>query len=77
MPRPGSFENIEAMRLEAGMSSISLREDIRKLRAGDLVKLTARVSSRPPPGESLLVRVTSVGGGPFAADSPTRRECRS
>jgi len=57
------LEDIEAMRLAAGIHDISLREEVRGLRAGDVVKLTARVGNRPPPGEALLVRVTSVTGG--------------
>src|SRR5262245_36925121 len=57
------LEDIEAMRLAAGIHDISLREDVRGLRAGDLVRLTARRGNRPPPGEALLVRVTSVTGG--------------
>lgn len=59
------LEDIEAMRLEVGIDDISLRDDIRALRAGDLVKLTAKVANRPPPGEPLLVRVTRVGARAF------------
>jgi hypothetical protein len=57
------LENIEAMRIEAGIHDIGLREDVCGLRAGDVVKLSARARNRPPPGEPLLVRVTSVAGG--------------
>jgi hypothetical protein len=57
------LENIEEMRLQAGIDDVGLREEVRRLRAGDFVKLTARVGARPPPGDPLLVRVTSVGGG--------------
>ena len=57
------LENIEAMRLEAGIHDVGLQEDVRRLRAGDVVRLTARDRNRQPPGESLLVRVTSVAGG--------------
>lgn len=59
------LENIEEMRLEAGIDDAGLREELRTLRAGDAVRLTARVASRSSPGEYLLVRVTSIKGGVF------------
>jgi len=59
------LENIEEMRREAGIDDVELHEAIRGLRAGDSVRLTARVGARAFPGVCLLIRITSIRGNLF------------
>jgi hypothetical protein len=59
------LENIEEMRREAGIDDVELHEAIRCLRAGDSVRLTARVGARAFPGVCLLIRITSIRGSLF------------
>jgi hypothetical protein len=59
------FENIEEMRSHAGIDDVELRDAIHNLQAGDLVKLTVRTTGGTFPGESLLVRITSIKGDVF------------
>ena len=55
------IENIESMRIHAGIYDVRLRREIRLLRAGDSVNLTFRTSDVPFGGETLRVRITSFG----------------
>jgi hypothetical protein len=59
------IENIEEMRRQQGIEDVELREGIRGLRAGDFVKLTLRSGTKPSPGETLPVRITSIRGATF------------
>jgi len=65
MSQPIDLENIEELRREAGIDDIELRDEVRALRIGDCVRLTARVDAQPFPGECLLVRITSIKGDVF------------
>jgi hypothetical protein len=65
---PVEFEDIEALRLQAGIDDAELRESVRALRAGDSVSLTARVGAQAFPGDRLLVRITRRRGGVFRGE---------
>jgi hypothetical protein len=58
-------ENIEEMRLREGIDDAELREEVRGLAVGDLVKLTLLTAKKSFPGETLLVRITRIRGGAF------------
>jgi hypothetical protein len=53
------------MRCAAGIDDVELRDAIRDLHVGDLVKLTLRGAQGSFPGESLLIRITSIKGDVF------------
>ena len=57
------IENIDELRQREGIDDVELHDDIRRLRAGDHVRLTflSGVTLR----ETLLVRITSIRGGQF------------
>jgi hypothetical protein len=57
------IEDIEEMRRQQGIEDVELREQIRGLRVGDLVKLTLLASGAA--GETLAVRVTSIRASAF------------
>jgi hypothetical protein len=57
------IENIEEMRRRAGIDDIELRDEIRQLRAGDLVRLTFLTG--PNSFEMLALRITSIRGPVF------------
>ena len=59
------IEDIEALRLLAGIDDVELREQIRGLGTGDLVKLTLVAGGKASAGETLLVRITSIRGPAF------------
>jgi hypothetical protein len=59
------FEDIEGLRREAGIDDGELREQVRRLRAGDSVRLTAATGGDPGPLDRLLVRIISVRAGVF------------
>jgi hypothetical protein len=59
------IQDIEAMRRRAGIDDVELREAIRGLRAGALVRLTLLGGVPDIAGETLLVRITSVREGAF------------
>jgi hypothetical protein len=59
------FENIEEMRRNAGIDDVELREAIEHLQVGDWVRVTLQVAPGAFPGESLIVRITSIKGGVF------------
>jgi hypothetical protein len=60
------LEDIDEMRRVQGIDDVKLREEIRALHAGNLVKLTF-LSPTPVPAvsETLLVRITSSKGRAF------------
>jgi hypothetical protein len=59
------IENIEEMRRQAGIDDVELREEIRGLEIGDLVKLTLLTGTNSSARETLLVRITSIRGSMF------------
>jgi hypothetical protein len=59
------IQNIEDMRRRAGIDDVELREAIRGLRVGALVKVTLLVGATHSSGETLLVRITSIRGNTF------------
>jgi hypothetical protein len=59
------IENIEERRREVGIDDVVLREDIRRLDVGDVVKLTLLTGSPSFAGETVLVRITSIRGPAF------------
>ena len=56
------IENIDELRRREGIDDVELRKAIRRLRAGDSVKLTFLVGNCSFAGETLLVRITSIRG---------------
>src|SRR5262245_66228231 len=65
MARPFVIEDIKEMRRQQGIEDPELRQEIRGLRPGDLVKLTLLWGTRAAPGETLVVRITSIRGDTF------------
>src|SRR5437764_5227311 len=59
------IENIEALRRREGIDDVELREDIRALAVGDLVRLTLLPRDRSLAGETLVVRITDISGSSF------------
>jgi hypothetical protein len=65
------IQNIEEMRLRAGIDDVELRSEIRGLHVGDVVKLTFLAGTTSY--ETLSVRITRINGSAFRgrlADSP-------
>jgi hypothetical protein len=68
------IEDIEEMRQQQGIDDVELREAIRKLKVGDLVKLTFLNATKPTAGETLSVRITTIERNSFQgqlAERPT------
>ena len=65
MRNPVRIEDIEGMRRQAGIDDVELREEVRRLEIGDLVKLTFLTSINSFGGETLVVRVTQIHGRTF------------
>ena len=59
------IENIEERRRQVGIDDVVLRDDIRGLDVGDLVKLTLLTDTASFAGETVLVRITSIRGPAF------------
>ena len=59
------IQNIENMRRREGIEDVELREAIRRLRVGALVKVTLLAGAQGDSGETLLVRITSIRGDTF------------
>jgi hypothetical protein len=57
------IENIEDMRLRQGINDVELREEVRRLRAGDFVKLTFLTGTSAY--ETVLIRITRITGSRF------------
>jgi hypothetical protein len=62
---PIQIENIGQMRRERGIDDAELREEVRRLKSGDLVRLTLLTGSAPFGGETVVVRITSRKGPLF------------
>jgi len=63
MGNPVEIEDIEEMRRLQGIDDVKLREEIRGLRVGDMVRLTFLTGTGS--FETLLVRITSLRGRAF------------
>jgi hypothetical protein len=59
------MQDIEEMRSREGIEDPELRAQIGGLRRGDLVKITFLTGAAGAAGETLLVKITSLGGGRF------------
>lgn len=59
------IENIEEKRRQVGIDDVVLREDIRGLDVGDVVKLTLLTGTPSFAGETVSVRITSIRGPAF------------
>lgn len=73
MSKAVEIEDIEALRQQVGIDDIELREAVRGLRPGDVVRLTL-VTAAPAARETVRVRITGARGPEFLgrlADSPT------
>lgn len=58
------IEDIAGRRRREGIDDADLRDDIRGLAVGDLVRLTLR-ADQSPTGETVVVRITEVGAAGF------------
>ncbi len=59
------IENIEELRRREGIEDVELRNAIRGLAVGDVVKLTFLTGVTPNAGETLRVRITRIEDGEF------------
>ena len=59
------IEDIEAMRLQAGIDDVELRQDIRKLEIGDIIVLTLLGTDTARASEIWEVRITAIRGRVF------------
>ena len=69
------IEDIGGMREREGIDDVDLRDDIRGLGVGDLVRLTLK-TDQSPTGETVVVRFTGVSGAVFRgalADKPVSK----
>jgi hypothetical protein len=69
---PLRIQDIEEMRRRAGIEDVELRQAIRGLRVGALVKITLLAGAPGAGGETLLVRITSIRGGAFRGKLASR-----
>jgi hypothetical protein len=65
MRRTIVIEDIEGMRRRVGIDDVELREEIRGLRVGDLVKITLLTGTTPRASETVPVKITDLGGYSF------------
>jgi hypothetical protein len=73
MATPLQIENIEERRRRAGIDDVVLREDIRGLAVGDLVKITLLSGTASlGGGETVLVRITRIRGPAFRGKLASR-----
>ncbi len=56
------IENIEEMREQVGIDDVELREEVRGLRCGDVVRLTLVTAAAPAARETIRVRVAGARG---------------
>ncbi len=68
MPNQVEIEDIEAMRRRVGIHDVELQEGIRRLRVGDLVKLTLLNGREGAAGVTVLVRITRIRGSSFRGE---------
>jgi hypothetical protein len=64
---PVEIEDIEQLRRQEGIDDTELREAIRGLRVGDLVKVTF-LTAPASAGETLPVRITRIRGDAFRGE---------
>ncbi len=79
MRHPVAIEDIEGMRRCEGIEDAELREAIRGLRVGNLVRLTLLTGVPQSAGETLRVRITRIRGDDYRgklADPPASTHCR-
>ena len=67
------IENIEEMREQVGIDDVELREAVRGLRPGDVVRLTLVTAAAPAARETIRVRVAGARARSSWAGSPTAR----
>lgn len=68
MRKQFEIEDIEELRRRQGINDDELRQQVRGLRAGDIVLLTLLAGSAAPAGESVPVRITRVQGSGFRGE---------
>ena len=66
------IQDIEDMRRQEGIEDDELREEVRGLGVGDLVRLTFLTGTGPLGGETLLVRITSIRGPAYRGKLASR-----
>jgi len=74
MNKAVEIEDIEALRQQVGIDDVELREAVRGLGPGDVVRLTLVTAVAPAARETVRVRITGGRGPEFLgrlADSPT------
>jgi hypothetical protein len=59
------IEDIDEMRRREGIDDIELRAEIRRLRVGDVVRLTFHAGTKPRVSQTLLVRVVRITGSKY------------
>lgn len=65
MPNRVLLENIEDLRRREGIDDVELRQAVRGLRVGSVVRLTLLTGKPDAAGETLPVRITRVRGNAF------------
>jgi hypothetical protein len=65
MSKRMQFENIEAIRRQAGIEDVELREAVAALRVGDHVRITPMIGGRSFLSHTVLARITRIEGGGF------------
>ena|SRR5216684_8726321 len=69
------IENIEEMRRREGIVDVELRNEIRALQTGDLVRLTLVISAKSLASETVFVRITSIRGDEYRGKLANRPAC--
>ena len=62
------IQNIREMRLRRGIDDLGLRDEIRSLAIGSVVRLTLVTGPEPFTGAALLVRITHISGHRFQGE---------
>jgi hypothetical protein len=65
MQNPVRIENIEELRRREGIDDAELREDVRALGLGHLVRVTLLTDDPSFAGETVVVRLTGINGSVF------------
>ncbi len=73
MQRALPIQDIEEMRLQAGIDDVELRLEIRALQIGDCVKLSLMTGDRS--FETVSVRITSMKGSDFRGKLADPKTC--
>jgi hypothetical protein len=66
------IEDIDKLRKENGIDDVELRDAIRELSSGDIVKVTILSASPASPSETVSVRLTRIRGNTFSGTLATR-----